>query len=460
MRLGYLNVIIFRTPQNADLDIASIIPGVGKQGISGAPQLTITNIQAMSEAGSSDVNRVATIIDNLSFIRGAHVIKTGFTYMYLRHTNIAATPPERGSYSFTGRYAGIAFADFALGYPATTQRPTPAARQVRDEANRYGFYIQDDWKASRNLTINAGVRYDFDPQQVDLNGRAAMFIPSLNRVAVFGPSFPSGTQQRVVDALGIKLSKDSNLPEQLFDYLGHDRNNIAPRIGLAYKLAPSTVLRSAFGVYYNVVGIGRTFALAANLPFVIVESFEQTADRTPGFTMSNPFPGQGTLPTNPTAANQPKIINPYSMQWNLTLEHELPHDIGMRIGYYGQRNVKQHGSYDLNAVLPAPGAVQARRPFQPYSTINAANVNMFQSTTNQLQAGLQKRYSAGLLLSAEYQYVRAIGTESFQNAFDWNDSRGSLNNIRKHVLVVSYVYDLPFGKGKRFLNGVPLRSIR
>jgi hypothetical protein len=124
------------------------------------------------------------------------------------------------------------------------------------------------------------------------------------------------------------------------------------------------------------------------------------------------------------------------------------------VGYYGQRNVKQHGSYDLNNVEPSPGALQPKRPYQPYAAISVANVNMFQNTANQLQAGIQRRYAGGLLLNAEYQYIRDIGTESFIDPGNWSDSRGNLNGIRRHVLVVSYVYDLPFGKGRKFFGGV------
>ena len=103
--------------------------------------------------------------------------------------------------------------------------------------------------------------------------------------------------------------------------------------------------------------------------------------------------------------------------------------------------------------FPRRGAVQPRRPYQPFANINQINSPSFQSTTNQLKAGLEKRYSSGVLISAEYQFVRAIGTETFQNPFNWNDCRGNLGGIRKHVLVASYVIDLPFGKGRRWLSG-------
>ena len=150
-----------------------------------------------------------------------------------------------------------------------------------------------------------------------------------------------------------------------------------------------------------------------------------------------------------------KPVNPYTLQWNYAVEHEFAKQIGLRIGYVGQRNLKEndfHGSGtvfpDLNAAVPAPGNPQVRRPIQPFSTINYELAPIFQSTTNSLQAGVHKRYTRGLLINAEYQWVRALGTENFMNPMNWNDSRGNLGGIRTHVLQLSYSYELPIGRGK------------
>ena len=236
--------------------------------------------------------------------------------------------------------------------------------------------------------------------------------------------------------------------------MSQDTNNWAPRLGFAYQLAPRTVIRGGSGLYYNVLTLNHTQSISTNIPFGLIETFEQPAGSVPGITMSNPFPGQGTIPANPASSLLANPVTPYSLQWNLTLEREVLGDVGIRVGYYGQRNIKFHGAPDINAVGPAPGPTQPRRPYQPYASIGLNSNPMFQSTSNQLQLGVQKRYSRGLLLNAEYQFVRVLGTENYQNPFNWNDSRGNLGGIRKHVLVLSYVYDLPFGKGKRLFSDV------
>lgn len=452
LRTGYMHLRIYRTPQNVDLDVGGIIPGLGTQALNGAPQLNITNIQSMTEAGSNDLHQSLQLIDNLSLIRGSHSFKMGYAYQHPDHYNFAARSPQRGTYSFNGQYSGVAYADFVLGYPASTQRPTPSVFFNKFRQHRHAFYFQDEWKATRNLTVNYGVRYELQLFQGQRAGQVSMFLPEKNGIAVFRDSYPNQTIQRLVDGFGIRLAKDYGLSSDLFQYLGQDTNNFAPRAGLAYKVSPTMVIRAGTGIYYNTLTLNATEQLAIYLPFGLVESFEQPAGKVPTITMNNPFPGQGSIPANPTTSMLARPVTPYTLQWNLTLEKEVFGDVGLRLGYYGQRNIKQHGSPDINAVGPAPGPAQPRRPYQPYAGIGLNLNPMYQSTANQLQAGIQKRYSKGLLLNAEYQYARVIGVESYMDPFNWNDSRGSLNGIRKHVLVLSYAYDLPFGRGKQFLG--------
>jgi hypothetical protein len=271
---------------------------------------------------------------------------------------------------------------------------------------------------------------------------------------VFADSMPSTAIPALVAGYSVGLAKDRSVPSGLMDYLGQDRNNFAPRIGLAWKLTDRTVLRSGFGLYYQTLNLNYTEQAAVGIPFGTVGTFEQPAGSIPGFTMSNPFPSNGSVPANPDAAAYDRTTTPYSLQWNATVEHELRGGIALRTSYVGQRNVKQLGTPNLNAVLPAPGPVQPRRPWQPFANINFNNSPIFQSSSNQLQGGVQKRYNNGLLISAEYQYSRTLGTETFLSPANYNDSRGNIAGIRRHVLAASYVYDLPLGKGRMLLSDV------
>src|SRR5579871_405355 len=143
MSFDYRHLRIYRIPQNIGRGTASIIPGLPAQGTAGAPPITITNIVGMSEAGSGDLDQQVSMGENVTVVRGAHTLKVGGTYLFGTHWNIAAQSPQRGSYSFTGRYSNIAYADFVLGYPATTQVPSPATLVTKGVGSRYEAYIHD-----------------------------------------------------------------------------------------------------------------------------------------------------------------------------------------------------------------------------------------------------------------------------------------------------------------------------
>ncbi|MGI0017532.1 MAG: TonB-dependent receptor, partial [Nitrosotalea sp.] len=455
-RAGYLHLRIFRDPQNHNLGTSAIIPGLPAQPIDGAPQINITNIVSMSEAGSSDLHQDTSLAENLTVVHGAHTFKMGFAYNFTTHYNIAAENPQRGAYNFTGRYSGNAFADFALGYPLTTQLPFPSALPGKFVASRYQTYFQDDWKVNPALTLNFGLRYEYQGIRPEVygGGTAALFIRGANEVAVFADSLPPATIAAAASSYPVVLSKSLELPKNLMDYLGQNPHNFAPRVGLAYKLGRNTVFRSGFGLYYNVLNLNYTQSAQTNIPFLVVATYEQPAGAAPGFTMYNPFPGGGSVPANPNAQAYGATATPYNLQWNATLEHEMRGGVALRVSYVGQRNVRQFGSPNINQPLPAPGPVQPVRPYQPFANITLNSSPIFQSTANELQGGVEKRYASGLLLTAQYQYTRAVGTETFQSPINYNDSRGNLNGIRRHVLVMSYVYDLPFGKGRPLLSGL------
>jgi hypothetical protein len=452
-RFGYQHERVFRVPQNFNLNSASIIPGLPVQPIDGAPQITITNIVSMSEAGSSDLQQDLSGQENLTMVRGSHSLKIGFNYDFTTHYNIAEESPQRGAYNFNGQYSGNAYADFVLGYPTTTQLPQPAALAGKYIANRYGAYVQDVWKATDRLTLNVGVRYDLQWIRPVAYGQASLFIPNLNKVLVFASNYPAGTIPAALSTYPVSLAASAGYPTSLMTYLGQNPSNFAPRVGVAYKIAPKTVFRGGFGIYYNVLNLNYTQSAQTNLPFLTVGTYEQPSGKVPGFTMYDPFPGNGSLPANPNAQAYSPTKTPYNIQWNSTLEHELHGGFALRLSYVGQRNVANLGSPNINQPLPQAGAVQQFRPYQPFATITFNNDPIYQSTTHIVEGGVEKRYAKGLLVTAQYQFTRAIGTETYMSPINYNDSRGNLTGIRKNSLVSSFVYDLPFGKGRVFGAG-------
>lgn len=459
---SYNHVPIYRTPQNVGTDFASIIPNLGAQPLEGAPQLTITNITSVAEQGSKDLDQTIQLTFIVTKVLHNHSIKTGFSFIRSNHWNQAVLAPQRGSFNFNGQYSGNAYADFILGYPTQTQKANPPASTIRFLQSQYAGFAQDDWRVTPSLTLNIGLRYDLQWQESNPYGLNSMFVPSLKQIVVFAKQLPSAALPSVMAAVPVVLAPNVGLPSDIWGYLGQDKNNVAPRFGFAYQVTPKTVIRGAFGIYYNLLPTLDTGnPVFTGLPFYSVQTYSQPTGKVPSITMSNPFPGSGTVATNPTAATERSPVTPYQEQWNLAIERQMPWNFGLRVGYVGSHSLKQnnyHGSGnvnpDLNAVTPAPGAVQPRRPIQPFSSISWYDAPIFGMNSNAAEVGLHKQYSNGFTLNAEYQYIRVLGTENFQNSLTVNDSYGNIGVIRPHQLQLSYAYELPFGKNKALFGDV------
>jgi outer membrane receptor protein involved in Fe transport len=467
MNGSYFHLPIYRTPQNVNTDFSSIIPGLGPELIEGAPQITITNITNVSESGSKDLEQDGQINASVTKVLAKHTLKAGFSYLYDNHFNDSAESPQRGSFAFNGQYTGIAFADFILGAPTTTGNATPNNYIVRNISSQYGMYIQDDWKLLPNLTINAGLRYDLQWFKPSPYGTDSLYVPALKEVVVFAKAFPSAAATYVANnpKIPIVLAPSVGLPTNVFSYLGQDRNNVAPRLGFAYEPLHNTVVRGAFGIYYNLLASNYIdTAPFTTLPFVSSVTYTNSNSGTPAFTMNNPFSATGAFSANPSVLAQAKTVTPYTEQYNLAVEHQFPKGLDLRIGYVGQHNLKQNnyggsGNYAPNINLADPPVIgvkaQSTNLVQPFSAINLNIDPIFHSNENSLQIGAHKQYSHGIAFGAEYSWTRVLGTENLEDptGLHPNDSYGPIAGIAPQVLTVNYSYLLPFGKGQTFLSG-------
>lgn len=447
--VSYLHLPLFRDAQNYKTDYSSIIPGLGTQLLSGAPSLNITNITAFSEAGSKNLEQTYQGNTALTKVFPKHTVKAGFSYLY--NNSWQDSSQSHGAFTFTGRYTGIAYADFLLGYPNTTANALPHDYIVRFNSSQYGMYLQDDWKPIPNLTINYGIRYDLQRFHDNPYGTESLFVPSVGKVVVFAKSYPAITNPAYIQ--NTVLAPSVGLPTNMFDYLGQAKTNIAPRFGFAYQIRPKTVIRGAVGLYYNLLPSAYVDGGFSNLPFV--NSFTYTNTGSPTITMDAPFAASASVPANPSVIAQHKTITPYTEQYNLAIEQQLPGAIDLRIGYIGQRTIHQnnHGGPgntepDINYAPPGNTVEQSRRPFQPFSTITEAFDPIYHTMGNSLQVGLHKQYHNGLMVNAEYQWIRVLGVENHQNPTNIGDSYGNISNITAQTLEVSYAYELPFGQNK------------
>jgi hypothetical protein len=461
---SYFHLPIYRTPQNYQTNFAGIIPGLGTELIEGAPQITITNIQSVSESGSKDLEQAAQIDTVATKVLARHTLKAGFSYLYDNHWNDSASSPQRGSYSFNGHYSGIAFADFLLGDPVSTGNGVPNNYIVRNISSQYGFFVQDDWKPIPKLTVNVGLRYDLQWFRPNPYGNNSLYVPSLKEVVVFASAYPAAAIPNFLTSIPIALAPTAGLSTNVFDYIGQDKTNIAPRFGFAYEALPKTVIRAAFGLYYNLLPASYVgTAPFGTLPFAGSENYTNSTSSKPSFTMSNPFSATGAFTANPSVSAMAHLTTPYTEEYNAAIEHQFPKGLDVRIGYVGQHNVHQNnyggsGNYNRNLNLANPPVVgvsaQSTNLVQPFAAINYLFEPIFHSNENSLQVGIHKQYSHGLAFGAEYQWVRVLGTENIENpsGANVNDSKGPISGIAPQVLALNYSYLLPFGKGQHFLG--------
>ena len=453
----------FRNTGNPNLDLSSLIPGLFPitPGAGGVPTINLVGYTQLTEnqgttSGGSFKQYSHNWVNNTTWVRGKNVFKFGGDINFNKsYDKLAIRPYSRGYFDFPGTYSGESLADFLLGYTTVAQRSSAYAGSTQPGASIYAGYFQDDWRITPRLTLNLGLRYEVQTQYEDRDGHYANFDLANNRIVV--PNFNGGVaaaaSPALLAALPIVTNDKAGFPSKL---VNGDHNNWAPRFGFAYRLTNATVVRGGFGIYYGTTFGDQFLSFPKNPPFVLTERVEAPAGRIPTLTLSNAFPSAGSPPTNPSfVAFDPNIKMNYVEQYNLTVERQITNSLGLRVTYLGQSFKHTWRAYDANQPREfGPGPIQLRRPLQPFANILYYDSGGSQ-TSNSLQVGAMKRYSRGLLFQAEYQYVRAIGEDLYtspQDIRNFRADRANLSGIRRQVLTLNYLYDLPFGKGKSFLQ--------
>ena len=478
-RFGWFYHSGMRQGMNTDFDPRQLFPGLyGPFPIGGLPNVAIASHVSIGDYGGSERGKQFTnqYIDNFTRVSGRHTIKAGIDFANYR----VSSPPGAfgiltgiaqeaafGRFTFNGRYTNLnqplaqpahAFADFLLGYPVATYRSTPSAVNLFYQT-RYSAYIQDDWQLSPRLTLNFGLRYMVQTSWKERDRAQANLDFTSGKLVIPGSELPPQTQQPLVSAYPIVLAKDAGLPGEVLET---DKNNFAPRIGFAFRPFANnkTVIRGGGGFYYNTlpVYIGFRQMGFSNPPFLLPETFEATPGPTPSLTLAQPFPGSGTISPNPAlTAVERNIQNSLSQQWNLTVERELAHNLGFRVSYVGNKT-NHLPWYNRSINVPetqAPGAIQPRRPYQPWSDILLLSGGG-DSTIHQLQVEAIQRYAHGLSFQAEYSWNRSLDDVPIvggpQDPYDNRADRGDSESVRRHIFTIAYGYDLPLGPGKRFAS--------
>jgi hypothetical protein len=443
----------------------------------GVPTITVNGFSTLAEQDGGngfDFNNLHQISDNVTWSKAAHNYKFGFDFRNVRLYRGAANVP-RGGLTFGGDIAGTGFAAFLLGYPSSTT--TPEGLPVTEtRQNRFAVYAQDDWKATRKLTLNLGLRWEYNTPAVDILGlwRSLSFTQLTNGLPTVVP----------------------NIGEE-YEFYEAQKTLFMPRLGFAYRWTDDWVFRGGFGIYYNVHQLNNYTILNLNPPKSGTSNFVQTA--TGGrinagqtvLTYASPF---GVVnPTSATGINalSPDNNQPYVTQWSLDIQRRLPFDAVLSVGYVGNKGTHIDNTVELNAPRPAlssnPTPVNSRRPIPafadgpggPRRTLN--RLRWLTSDANSwyhgLQVNLQKRFTGGFQFNLAYTYSKAMGEgygrnegggaipNSYQNPTDRAAEKTRYGFDFRHSAVVSFLYEVPVldafrdNAAKYFFGGWQLNSI-
>ncbi len=434
----------------------------------GAPTFTFTRI-TLTLFGDGDfipqkdVSNEFNYAGNVTRTRGDHSFKQGFSLTrYQQNTPGPVTGFRRGAFNFRGDFTGHPFADFLLGLPLTAQRVVGKGVET-GRSWWHSYYFNDDWKISPKLSLILGLRYEYVSPLVDNLDRRSTFYPLTN-------SYNTGLPGQIIVA-------NSNEAKSLLDLDGiaarslyvADRNNFAPRFGFAWSANDKTVVRGGYGIFFtNSQNFLNNFVINRRQPPFAETQQITSSTATPQINLADPFTNATAPAVIGTQNIDSKFREGYVQQWNLSVQRELPGGISIDAGYVGNKGTKLTELIFFNIPTPGPTAtVQARRPFPRWGT--ALSLNSFvTSNYHALLTKAQKRFSSGLSFLASYTWSKSIDISSERGngdrggGFEGGDPRNLIGYFHarsgfdiRHRFVISYVYELPFGKGKTRLNDLP-----
>ena len=390
-----------------------------------------------------------------TWIRGRHTIKGGFD-SFRKDLNATLGILSRGIFPMTGALTSggrTPWSDFMLGQVLPPLRAAPGTR-VGVDTRSFHWYIQDDWKVTSRLTINIGLRYELNYFPGAIAGSAGV-DPQTGRL-IFADSDGDGTpihEARFSSAFEhlfpiVKDSLDASSALGLHHSLTNvDRNNWAPRIGAAYRVGKNTVVRAGYGIYYLTIANAniaeQTFFMP---PFTIIETGRAGSIDN---VWDSPFPNRILPGTWNAVSFDPNQKWPYENQFSLNIQHSLASNLVLETGYVGKTGI--------NLISRSRITLPSDRPrFVPGSvTLHDSGSN---SNYHGWQTSLEKRYSNGLAFSANYTWSKAMDISSEDIDSGGRDGLGfnqySVADFDvPHRFVVSSVWDMPFGYGRKYLSG-------
>jgi hypothetical protein len=487
-RFGFDHVLGGKTPP--DLGGANIAAEYGIQGLSsglagGFPTQVITGFNGTNptfgrQATNPQFQNPTSFNPklNYSFIKGQHSIKVGYEFIAIR-TEVLDINPLYGQDTYNGQYSkptaaqcgctpvadatSYDVADFYFGLPSSITQGSNLTTNLRQHV--HSLYVQDDWRVTPKLTVNAGLRWEFATPQWERDNLWSNFDPTTNTL--------------------VRATNGSLYDRAL---VNPNYKDFGPRLGLAYSIDPKTVIRAGFGISYAFFNRPGSAEEGINGPLAVFGSYNNPTTFGPGFlTTQNGFNAGIASNFNPLNSNNDYIPAkspwPYVQSWVLSIQREIAKDTVVEVAYNGNHSVHLPILGDYNQAIPNPVTptcngqvtpaitsgclgIQARRPdpsFDGITWVDPAGTSEY----NGLSARLEHRFAQGLYFLNSFTWGKALGDseqalEYYSNLTGANPQniqnlaaeRGPSSYDVKLVNVTSVVYQLPFGKGHQFLGSL------
>lgn len=410
---------------------------------------------------------------NLSKILGRHALKVGYEFVAIR-TQVLDVNPLYGVDSYAGAFsrptcaqlgqaagctipndpASYSIADFLFGLRSAFSVATNVIGNYRQ--HEHFMYVQDDFRVNSKLTLNLGLRYEYATPRWERDNVLSNYDPTTNSLIT---------------------AKDGGISDRAL--VNPDRNDFAPRFGFAYNPNSKWVVRGGYGIsYIHQNRVGSADLLGINGPQVVIATVNQNNPLDPSFrTTQMGYPSDLASPANfnPRAANITYIPRNYKtsyvQSWTFSVQRELPKGILLDVAYVGNRSVGLPVIGDYNQATPQPTSTStlslaARRPIQQFGAITWFNPAAF-SNYNAMQVKTERRFANGLMFLNSFTWSKAIdnagqsldvsngNSPAPQDMRNLAAERGVSNYDQTLVDVLSVVYQLPFGRGRRFGQNMP-----
>jgi hypothetical protein len=456
-RTSTQNLYAFNQDITGDLGISGVSTNPFDWGL---PNLAFTHFGSLNDTNPQLLrNQTWTFSDNLIYRRGKHTWRWGGDFRRIE-VNPETDSNARGTFTFTGLNSGYDFSDFLLGLPQLTSVQF-GNNNYHFRGNSWDLFVQDEWRLRGNLTLNLGVRYEYFSPFSEENDR----IVNLDLPVGF-------TSPPVPVQVGQSGPYNGQFPVTL---VRPDRNNFAPRLGLAWKPLRNTVVRAGYGINYNTSAYQ---SIVQNMAFQ--PPFSNTATNTQSpttpLTLQNGFP-----PVPPGSISNNFGVDPnyrlgYVQIWNLDVQQQIRPTLIMNLDYTGTKGTRLD-------ILEAPNRTETGVLFpgvQPFYWEDSVG----DSTANALSVRVRKRLQGGFSMGARYTFSKSLDNASTigsgeplvaqgagrtgvsgvtnvaQNAFDLAAERGLSSFDQRHSFTADYLWELPFGHERRWLSGkTPLRAV-